>query len=332
MKRDNLFLKTKLSLCFLMLIFCHSSLVAQEIDFLPVGTFGLVYDLQSNAYDKVMVDGRNTESLFENRRDHYKLEEADISGSIKMSSLTQVMTLQVGVLENLNLGLNLPMVSNSRSSSITVHNTGVAENNVFADTYGNASSEGLGDVSFYGIWRAIYHDELDFRVGLELNGSNAPYHYQRQDAVALGSGAQEATTYLRWKVYPNANDMITDIKVQMTFTYDDQVVAATGEELTLKRGRSAYMHLNLSYNDQAWNYGGGLQMHSQAETLIDEQQQGDGYLAYHLNMFVNYGNLYQLEEGKVGMPWMVQVALNSAIIANNAPKTTTLGLKAYLYF
>ena len=321
----------KILLCLLALVACRSSLYGQEIDYLPVGVFNISYDFQTKSNDSVWVGGRETESQLKNLLKRLNLDEEAVDGSIKYESMIQTFKFQYGLSNSLNIGLSIPNLSQKRSSSLTVNNASIA-NNKFVEDYQSAETEGMGDIDLFGIWRSMYTDDIDFRIGVEINADNAPYHYDRTDEVALGTGAQELKTYLHWKLYPRTIDMITDLKIQLSFTKNSDVIADTGESLTLKRGRSTYMHIKLSFNDDAFNYGGGTKMISQAETIVDDQKQGDGYLSYHLNAFINYGNMYQLEKGSVSQPWMVQLSLDNAFWGANAPQTTTLGLKMFLYF
>ncbi len=68
---------------------------------------------------------------------------------------------------------------------------------------------------------------------MEFNGANAPYNYDKADEIALGSGTQELTTFLHWKVYPRTIDLITDIKFQFTLTENSSVRTDAGESFSL---------------------------------------------------------------------------------------------------
>ncbi len=305
---------------------------SQVIDFVPNNIFRLSYGVKSITSESMLDTGVNRKSILENRLSRRNLENNTVDGDIKYESMIQTMTIQYGLFDSFNLGLVLSYVSSERKSDLTVKTNSI-DTLAFVEDYQEAKSSGLGDIQFWGIWRFIYSGELDVRMGFILDADNAPYYYGEPDKMSLGSGAQELSYFLRWKIYPRNSELIVDINVLGSTTLNSSVYdSASGEKLTLSRGRESTVSLMLSSNWAAFHYGGGFLYDSQAETVIGGANQKDGYMSYFYKMFVTYGNLSQLEKHPVTLPWLIKFHIQNAFYGLNAPDSREFGIEASLYF
>ncbi len=304
----------------------------QEIGFLPEGAIGLSYDFESSTANSGYNSYTQKKSLRKMLANRHNIDEQSIGGDISLRSIQQNLSFQYGLFETLNIGVTLPYVSNSRESSLTVKDSNSAETTAFVDSYESAESSGIGDYELWGIWRLVYTDSMDFQFGFSFVGDNAPYYYNDTENVAIGSGSQEFLIYFRWLIYPNNVDIIADIEVNSTSTIDGSVEDPDGNSYELRRGTSIAFHANFSKNLDAFNFGGGLNGLTTAETQIDGSGISDSGISYTFDLFLNFGNLHQLEVQDVTLPWMVRFDFESVIYGVNTTADVKYGIKALFYF
>jgi len=309
-----------------------NSLFGQEITFLPDGVSEVSYEVESISADFGYNNSSNKKSLKGMLLDRYNIDDSAVGGGISYQSIQHNLRFQYGLFETLNVGVTIPYISNSRESSLSVKDSGSTKAIAFVDSYESAESSGVGDYELWVIWRLIYTDSADFRFGFSFVGDNAPEYYNDPENVAIGSGAQELFSYIHWLIYPNNIDITGEIKIENTNTLNSSVEDPDGRSYELKRGNSLSFHTNLSMNAGGFNFGGGLNGYSNAETLIDGKGIGDGHKIYTVDMFVNYGNLDKLETQSLTLPYMVQFKVESPVYGVNTSADLKYGIKTLFYF
>ncbi|MCP4751674.1 MAG: hypothetical protein GY866_12325 [Proteobacteria bacterium] len=315
------------------LLFClllvPFGLDAQTIEFLPKNICSISWEMKTIQSQNHFTSGTSKETLMLNRllKDNYNKE--DVTGSIKYETSQQTVFFQYGLFRSVNLGIAVPYIRRKRLSNLTVHQANATD---FVDKYKSVESNGMGDLEIRGWWRLFYSDEMDFQLGLVVNGDNATSTFYERDELALGSGTQELSAFLRWKIYATDSSLQTTIEANTTATKNTTVTDDNDRNLKLSRGNTMFASINLSKNADPFYFGGGLQVRSQAETIVDKIKQEDGYLGYAANVFFNYGNLYLLEESPINFPWEIHVHLKSTLAGVDAPEIREIGVKASFYF
>lgn len=306
--------------------------MAQEIEFLPSGVFHFSYEYQSTATKDYMAAGRERKSVREVLLDRNHMDEDDVDGSIHYQQNRQLLGIKYGLFDFLNLELVIPYIQVKRESSLDLTDNGSASQLAFRDSYDSTETQGTGDMALWFIWRLHYSDENDLHLGIGLDNDNGPYNYDDPDKLALGSGAQELSFYVKWLAYPRSTEMAVETETGITLTKNSEVRTDDDEGLTLKRQNNLYLQILLSFNEDILNWGGALRMNNRGETDIDGQGQGDGYVSYTTKLFFNLGNLYRLEEEPLAFPWTVGIYAERVFFGANAPDDQVSGLKASFYF
>ena len=239
--------------------------------------------------------------------------------------------LQYGVFDSLNLAVVVPFINNKRESNLDVVDTGNAVHMQFASDYESAESQGVGDISLIASWRPVFSDVNDFRIEVELNGSNGDYFVSDSDNVSLGNGANDLGIYLRWIIHSSESQFKTDVKLAVNATQNIEITE-DGTDYEIKKGNNVSFGIDFSDNWDSLNYGGGLKALTSGKTTINKVDQGDNYLAFSYKLFVNFGNLNQLEESTITLPWYAGLYFENIFTGTNSPASSILGLKGTLYF
>jgi hypothetical protein len=305
-------------------------LQAQEIDFLPGGVFSTSYEYKSGSADSIL-SGMERKSMGDSLLDRQDIDEAAVDGSVSIQTGAHLLKLHYGLSDSFNISFTVPYLYKRRTSSLTVSGSGNAAADQFVENNGSAETQGLGDLSLTGMWRPIYTDGTELRLAIGLDGNNGAFYYNDGQNISLGNGAYDSSFTIRWLIYPITSNSVLDFEASSVFT-SNATVTSGGEELELQKDNSGVIRLDFSVNHNAWNFGGGLKMVAEGQTAINGISQGDGYLAYTYRLFLNYGNLNQLEHTAVGSPWLVGVYLDNTVFGANAPEENTIGFKAVFYF
>ncbi len=312
------------------LIFRAIPIVAQEIDFLPEKVFLSGYEFKTISQDSVL-KGSERQTLLSALLDHNSIGENDISGSLSYQTTIHNFKLQFGFSDSLNLGVVLPYLVKKRESNLQVADAGNNKHTGFAESYKSAETQGLGDISLILFWRPIYSDLNDFRIRVELNGKNGAFYVSDSDNISMGNGANDLSMFIRWIVYSNSSKLMTDVEVGAVAT-EDTSISENGNDYDIRKGSNVSLKIDLSDNSGIWNYGAGIKALTSGKTTINGVDQGDNFLAYSYRLFVNLGNLNQLEESTVNRPWSAGLCLENVFSGANAPEYHTIGLKAAIYF
>lgn len=314
----------------LFILFMAQATSAQEIDFLPEGVFSAGYELTTSSYNSIL-DGSKKNDLLVELLDRNSIGEEDIKGDLAYSSTVHSFKLQYGLYDSLNLAAIVPFVINKRESNLDVVDTGNATHMQFASDYESAESQGLGDISLIATWRPLYSDSNDFRVSVELNGNNGEYHLSDSDKVSLGNGANDLGIHIRWIAYSSESEFRVDVELAALATENFEVTE-DGTNYEIKKGNNVLLSIDLSDNIGSMNYGGGFKALTSGKTMINKVDQGDNYLAYSYKLFLNFGNLNQLEDSTVNLPWNAGFYFEDIFAGTNAPASSTFGFKGTLYF
>ncbi|MBU3916099.1 hypothetical protein KKA14_11240, partial [bacterium] len=310
-------------------LFINWNVNAQTIDFLPKGVFLFSYGIESSTSDQMLYSGMSTESIVKNLLNRENVDSSEVSGSIDYTDIIQLVTFQYGLFENINLGITIPSVIRKRNSSLS---SSTVEGINFSGKYQSAETNGIGDIEIWGNWRLVYSDSVDFRMGVSIIAGNAPYNYDSSTKMPLGDGAPGMGFFIRCIIYSQIDEYITDIRFKVTSPMDSTVTDSSGESLEMRRGNSLEGYIMLSKNIEAWNFGGGLNGITKSQAMIGDEGQSDGYVNYSLTLFAGYGNLNQLEQGPIAIPWNIKLSLNSVFAGNNTLQKRAIGLTGYLYF
>ncbi|MCG8338925.1 MAG: hypothetical protein MJE63_30830 [Proteobacteria bacterium] len=297
---------------------------------MPKGVFSSSYELTTFSYNSIL-DGSQQKDLLKELLDRNSIGEEDIKGDLAYTSMVHSFKLQYGLFGSLNLAAVVPFVINKRESNLDVADTGNATHMQFASDYETAESQGLGDISLIATWRPIYNDSTDFRVRLELNGNNGEYYLSDSDNISLGNGANDLGIFMRWIVYSSDSEFRTDVEVAALATETFEITE-DGTNYEIKKGNTVLLSIDLSDNFGSLNYGGGVKALTSGKTIINKVDQGDNYLAYSYRLFLNFGNLNQLEDSTVNLPWYAGFYFEDIFAGTNTPDSGTFGFKGTLYF
>ncbi len=306
------------------------SVSAQSIDFLPEGSWLVKYAYSRSDQNNIYQSGRSKDSIIERKLNKAGLDSGDISGSITQETLEQSITLQYGYSPSYNFALIVPYYTKIRNADSLFDKTG--NNSAFIEAHQSASVSGMGDVELRFKNRWVYTDEHDLQVGMTYNHDNASYNYNDAKKLPLGTGCRELTMFLRWMIYAIESNLRTKLEYFEQITFDGKVNDSAGNEETIKRGNARKTSLSVYSHSAEWQYGGGVEIIDQSKTLIGEEDQEDGYLAHSYFFSLNFGNLNELEDGSVDLPWETGFYYKSVFAGSNAYDTTTLGITAVLYF
>ncbi len=302
---------------------------AQTVEFVPKGLSLTSFEFSRTTYNKFLTSNSKTASVFDVYRQRNGIDESAVTGSVDHEKSSIRLLFQYGLFDTFNLGVSIPYLNNQRKSDINLLDSGQSE---FAESIGDASSSGMGDIEIQGLWRLFYTDIADLQLGLSLNGDNAPYNGDNHDKMALGSGSKEMSIFLRGYRYSIHSSLMLAFEVEYMFVEENTVKVTDGQEVTKSQENSSMAKMEVSANSDGLGYGGGMQIQSVGSAKLDGVSLKNGYLAYSLRGFVIIGNIHMLENQAIIRPWEVRILAEKNFIGSNAPDAQTLSIKLSTYF
>jgi len=307
----------------------YSVTFAQSLRFLPPQISLVTYKLINTRNIGVYSDGSVKESVLSKTLRQNRIPADAIDGSIEYEDNHHLINFQYGLIPSFNVGITVPYLVRQRKSDLTVQQAGYS---TFDSDYSSTEASGLGDLEIWGLWRVFYSDDLDFQLGLKLNGDNAPHYFDQPENLSLGNGFQEISGFLDLTLYTSRYPFSAVFRLAQTLYITNKTNDSDGVEQKIVKAHGLKGSMGFSYNVEKYSFGGSILLNTESDTTISGISQSDGYLSYAYRLYCNMGNLHLLEKSSIKRPWESQIALQNVFRGSNADHTTEIGISASLYF
>lgn len=306
-----------------------STLSAQTMSFLPPDVYHFSVESEISYHDQQFNNGFNRKSVLSSELEKVGLDGSSVSGDISYSKFIQKIRLQYGLNEEFNFGITIPLIKRERNSQLQISDSSATS---FVGNNASVTSEGLGDVEIWGLWRLYYTDGFDFQLGLNLEGSNGTFSYDDSNSLSTGDGTENLSFFFRWYIYSKKSTIHGIIEAAGEVANYATIRDSTNEEVEMAPGNKSQLTMSIAGNIDRFQIGGGVQLDSQVNTQIGDTSMGDGYMGYTIKSYINYGNLQLLETEQPRHLWEVQLNLKAVIFGDNIPIENTIGFQASYYF
>lgn len=320
--------------CFTLLLpilFCGSTIFAQDFNFLPPGVSSTSYEFSRFEYDSVY-KGSEKLSIVERKAEQWGVNQSSISGSIKEEEQRHTISYQFGISGEWNMGINITGISRKRSSSLSLKESSDTTADSLVKAYPEASESGLGDLELYGMWRWLYTDEHDIRLGATLNLNNGTYSADDPDKLNLGNGTHDLLTFFHWFYFLHERRFIANLKVSTTNSMNTKIKTLNGDEKELRRANQAEVSFGFSGQREMWSYGGDLEFEYRGASYLDSEKQKDSLVSYSWRAFAGYGTSTSYDGSPANSLWDSQIYIKNSVFGADAPALVEIGVKGSLIF
>jgi len=297
--------------------------------FLPIDVSLATLEATHSSYDSYFVSGTETESAMGVLKGRNKIETDAVSGAIAYQTTTARLHYRYGLMASLNLGISIPYVVSSRSTSVTYADS---SSNGFVDSVSSADSAGVGDIEISAFYRLVHSDVADLQLGMAFNGDNGSYYGDEVDKMPLGSGSNEISLMLKLLLYSIHSRLTLSLELEYEMAAEASVKSADGGSVTKTKENEASAILDIGSESGAIGYGGGVSVQSAGATKLDGVSQKNGYLGFDIRAYLTVGNLYLLESRVVNHPWEITILGDKRITGDNAPNLQTISVEISTYF
>lgn len=314
--------------------FAENALYAVDSEMLPSGVWKVNYAYQYSTTDSVLIKGLDKESLLVYQLRKAKVFRNYFSGRMEWTTKREELSIQLGITDYISVNLLLPHVTQERKSDLIQNGDDSPMKTRFLETYGDSTISGMGDAELWITSRLTYSDTNDFRMGVILRGDTGKYQsYSSPGKLDTGDGNVDIVPYARWSIYPQTIKMKWGFDVSYTFaqkaTINDSI---EGNKASMNRANEAEAELFMEWQAGVFNIGGGFKHRQKKSTHINSIDQQDAFLSNSLYFITGIGNLVDLEEKEVVLPWQLQLQVEYVLFGRNIPQTLTGKLGISLYF
>lgn len=257
-----------------------------------------------------------------------------LSGELSRDWQTLTLRSQVGLSEDWNLDLQVSQVSVSQTSSLQAQDGNTAAQDA-VDAFGDEQLDGLGDLRLGLIRRSVFSDRHGYQWGF---GLTMPLEDQQSDYVGRYTLATSQTgTTLHLAMHytyfpPGLPRARLDLRPMFIAPLSGPVTLPDGRERTYHAGNAANVNVSWQQEFSALTLAWELEHHNQLTSTLTEIEQGDPTQTEWARLRLGWGNLSELEAGPVPLPYRVDLTLERAYWAYNAPTGTAYRLGLLLYF
>ena len=256
----------------------------------------------------------------------------NVEGEIKREEKVLEIRMLYAFVQNWLIEANIPFLQKNQTSTLNYE----SGNSIQKKIISNLDSEnlnGLGDVSLqiandlsYG---TTWHNRGGISVRIPTGNTGVP---KGTSSNAIGEGHGSLGAYLHFTWFPLFHGIRNCFRIHGT----NELVGKKrktleGEESYYSAGNRVEIHYNWSIERQ--NIFAGTELHylQQFESKLPIGKSNDAFLKEIIFEF-GYGNLSDLEQKPLPLPWQVRLGYTLPIAGQNTPFTNRLELFSTFFF
>ena len=301
-------------------------------EFVPGGHFGLeiarFQQDQDRAFDRTG-ELRPLRSYLIPNRSAY----GQASGPVERKISETDLRLTAGLSDRTNLFLELPYLELEQDSQLRTSSQR-ADFNREVDSFDSQKLTGQGDLTALLMFRPVFSDRNGFVWGygithpLRGRSESDPGLY----ALALRSPNPKLKTFLHYTRYPRLEHSRFDLRMEVQ-------TGLSGKIDTLDEGSQPYRSGNGVAVETGWYFeagpvGAGVSLEERytGQNRVDGVGQEDPRKATLLHWRLGFGNLADLEQGPVTLPYQVRLTLDRSLRGFNVPYEDGVTLSILFFF
>ena len=255
------------------------------------------------------------------------------SGPIERNVTETDLRLTAGLSDHTNLFLQLPYLELEQDSRLRTSSQR-ADFNREVDSLDSQSLSGPGDLTALLMFRPVFSDRNGFVWGygithpLRGRSESDPGLY----ALALRSPNPKLQSFLHYTRYMRLEHSRFDLRLEAQ-------TGLTGKIDTLEEGSRPYRSGNGVAGETGWYFeagpvGAGVSLEERyaGQNRVDGVGQEDPRKATLLHWRFGFGNLADLEEGPVTLPYQIRLTLDRSLRGFNVPYENGMTLSILFFF
>ncbi len=257
-----------------------------------------------------------------------------LSGELKREELKTEFSLGYGLTESWMTELTIPFTRKTQSSALALDNS-ASSSDLWARTLKNLPSEthsGLDDIKLKAGYEMTSSTKWFTRAGVQMllpTGRTGTPRGVYASSVGEGHGSLGGFFHFNW--YPFIRGLRNSFRFSGTHPLIGKRENLEGERGYYAPGNLLEVHYNWSYEHS--NYFSGFELHHQEklESRLLNGQRNQSYLD-EVELEFGWGNLNDLEERALPLPWQMRFGYVKPIRGGNAIFAPRLHFSWLLFF
>jgi hypothetical protein len=301
-------------------------------EFVPGGHVGLEIAQFEQDQDRAFDRSKNLRSLrsylIPNRGAY-----AQASGPVERTITETDLRLTAGFSDSTNLFLQLPYLELEQDSRLSTSSSRDDFNHE-VDALDSQKLSGLGDLTALLMFRPVFSDRNGFVWGygithpLRDRSESDPGLY----ALALRSPNPRLQTFVHYTRYPRLEHARFDLRLEVQTGLTGRIDTLDEGSQSYRSGTGVAAETGGHFEAGPVGFGGSLEERYYGQSRVDGVGQNDPRNATLLHWRLAFGNLADLEEGPVQLPYQVRLTLDRSLRGFNVPYEDGVTLSILLLF
>ena len=254
-----------------------------------------------------------------------------VEGELQRQEQRLEFSMAYGLTEKWMIEATVPLVQKKQTSSLSFASATSSQQKVL-DSLASETQSGLGDISVQ-IAKDLsattnWHNRGGFTIRLPTATSGTPRGIA---ANAIGNGHSSFGAFFHFNWFPLTHGVRNGIRLAASNELIGKRETLEGEKVNYSAGNRANIFYNWSIERQNIFAGTELHYFRQSESKLPLGKLNTAFLK-EISLEFGYGNLSELEQNTLSVPWQVRLGYTRPIAGQNTPVANHWVLSSTFYF
>ena len=254
-----------------------------------------------------------------------------VEGKLQRQEQRLEFSMAYGLTEKWMIEATVPLVQKKQTSSLSFASATSSQQKVISSLASETQS-GPGDISLQ-IAKDLsatttWHNRGGFTIRLPTATSGTPRGIA---ANAIGNGHSSVGAFFHFNWFPLTHGVRNGIRLAASNELTGKRETLEGEKVYYSAGNRANIFYNWSIERQNIFAGTELHYFRQSESKLPLGKSNTAILK-EISFEFGYGNLSELEQNTLSVPWQVRLGYTRPIAGQNTPVANHWGLSSTFYF
>ena len=254
-----------------------------------------------------------------------------VEGKLQRQEQRLEFSMAYGLTEKWMIEATVPLVQKKQTSSLSFASATSSQQKVI-NSLASETQSGPGDISLQ-IAKDLgasttWYNRGGFTIRLPTATSGTPRGIA---ANAIGNGHSSVGAFFHFNWFPLTHGVRNGIRLAASNELTGKRETLEGEKVYYSAGNRANIFYNWSIERQNIFAGTELHYFRQSESKLPLGKSNTAFLK-EISFEFGYGNLSELEQNTLSVPWQVRLGYTRPIAGQNIPVANHWGLSSTFYF
>ena len=254
-----------------------------------------------------------------------------VEGELQRQEQRLEFRLAYGLTEKWMIETTIPLVQKQQTSTLRIASATSSQEKVL-NNLASETQSGIGDISMK-IAKDMsstttWYNRGGFTFQLPTGSSGTP---RGTAANSIGEGHGSAGAFIHFTWFPLINGLRNGFRLEGSNELISKRETLEGEKVYYSPGHRADIFYNWSIEQQNIFAGTELHYFQQAESALPTGN-GNASFLKEINFELGYGNLSELEQKSLSLPWQFRIGYTRPIAGQNVPFANRWEMSSTFYF